>query len=175
MKGYKLLAIFQLLAVALYLIFGKEGAFDWRIALLILAMVNYIVYNEQRLKRMVRYYHLVHNREDGISMNSWKDIKIEGVNKIDKFVAEFDIWAIKKVPFAKFKVKIYEGCDGKYTGYTNIRIKNKIDGSPEGGIGFGLNVAEALQDTIKYFMEQINLIGGELTENDIEYSDPNDF
>jgi hypothetical protein len=69
-------------------------------------------------------------------MIDWKDIKIEGISKIDKCAAEFDVWAVGIVPYAKFKVKVFEGSDNKFTGYTNLRLKSLIDGSPEGGVGF---------------------------------------
>lgn len=106
---------------------------------------------------------------------SWKNIKIEGISKIDKLVAEFDIWAIPTVPNAKFKIKIFESQSGKYIGYTNLRVKSNFDGSPEGGIGYGKTIDEALVDTLKYFMELVKQKGIELNENDIEYSDPSDF
>jgi hypothetical protein len=108
-------------------------------------------------------------------MSNWRNIKIEGVTGICKCVAEFDVWAVQKAPYAKFKIKVFEDAEGKYIGYTNLRVKSLKDGSPEGGIGFGASVDEALGDTLQYFMNMINERPSELTEEDIKYSDPCDF
>lgn len=105
----------------------------------------------------------------------WKNIVIKGISRIDKCVAEFDVWAIPYVPYAKFKVKVFEDCNGKFTGYTDLRLKNTIDGSPEGGIGYGHTIDEALEDTLKYFMDLFKHYERELLEEDFEYSNPSDF
>ncbi len=105
----------------------------------------------------------------------WEDIRIEGISKIDRCVAEFDVWAIPTVPYAKFKVKVFMNVQGNYTGYTDLTIKSPLDGSPEGGIGFGLSIDEALEDTLKYFMDLVQKRGGKLFEEDIEYVEPSDF
>ena len=108
-------------------------------------------------------------------MNKWKDVKLGGVSKIDRLAAEFDVWSIEKLPYAKFKVKIFEDISGKYTGYTDVRIKDPATGCPEGAVGWGETVAEALENTVKYFMNEIEKRGGVLTEDDIEYVEPSDF
>ena len=103
----------------------------------------------------------------------WKNLKIDGVARIDKCVAEFDVWELNLSPWGKFKVKIFEGSDGRYTGHTNLRLKSK-DGSPEGGVGFGSTVEEALNDTINYFLNMLRKHEN-LNENDFESADPYDF
>lgn len=106
----------------------------------------------------------------------WKNIEIKNVSAIEKTVAEFTIWMIGVLPYAKMKVKIYESKSGKYTGMTDLRIKRKFDGSPESAIGHGNSVEEALEDTIKYFNSMLKEDGLEqLTEGDIEYSEYSDF
>jgi hypothetical protein len=107
-------------------------------------------------------------------MSDWKDIKITGINKIDKIVAEFHVWAIDKVPNGKFKVKILETAKGGYIGLPNLAVKSIKDGTPDGMAGFGQSIEEALEDTIKYFLQTLE--GREdLTEDDFEWSDPDDF
>ncbi|EMT49946.1 hypothetical protein I532_24935 [Brevibacillus borstelensis AK1] len=107
-------------------------------------------------------------------MKDWKDIEITGINKIDKVVAEFQVWAIEKVPYGKFKIKILETAKGGYIGLPNLAVKNIRDGTPDGTSGFGGTIEEALEDTIKYFLQTLE--GREnLTENDFVWSDPHDF
>jgi hypothetical protein len=108
-------------------------------------------------------------------MKNWKDIKIDGISRIDKCTAEFDIWAIGKLPYAKCKVKVFEYSKGGFIGYTNIRIKSVIDGSPEGAVGSGDTIEEALENTLIDLIGKIKEKGDELKEEDIEYSDPSDF
>lgn len=88
-------------------------------------------------------------------------------------VAEFDVMELIKTPWAKFKVKIYEGQDGKFTGYTNLRIKDET-GVAYGGVGFGNTIDEALEDTINYFLKMLEEKDG-WTEADFECADPFDF
>ncbi|MCM0649722.1 hypothetical protein NBE98_15255 [Clostridium swellfunianum] len=60
-----------------------------------------------------------------------------------------------------------------------MQIKNHEDGSLDGTAGFGNSPDEALEDTLKYFMELINdyeqLYKRELNEEDVEWSAFEDF
>jgi hypothetical protein len=106
-------------------------------------------------------------------MVKWQDLKIEGIANIEKCVAEFDVGELKKTPWAKFKVKIYESQDGRLTGYTNLRIKDE-SGDFSGGVGYGNTVEETLEDTILYFLKVLN--GKEIwSEEDFQATDPYDF
>ncbi|MEG0772703.1 hypothetical protein [Clostridium sp.] len=61
----------------------------------------------------------------------------------------------------------------------NIRIKNHKDGSIDGTTGLGSSPDEALEDTLKYFMELINdyeqLYKRELNEQDVLWTSFEDF
>lgn len=59
-------------------------------------------------------------------MDDWRNIRIEGVAKIEKRVAEFQVWELNKTPYAKFKVKIIEWQDNQFTGFTNIGVRYQI-------------------------------------------------
>lgn len=107
-------------------------------------------------------------------MKDWKEIKVAGINKIDKVVAEFEVWATEKVPYGKFKIKILETTNGGYIGLPNLAVKNISDGTPEGTSGFGRTIEEALEDTIKYFLQTLEG-RTDLAEDDFEWSDPHDF
>ncbi|ERI10629.1 hypothetical protein HMPREF0083_01274 [Aneurinibacillus aneurinilyticus ATCC 12856] len=110
----------------------------------------------------------------GGKMSDWKNIKIDGIARIEKCVGEFQIWELRKTPYGKFKVKIFERIDGSFAGFTNIRLKSIEDGSPESGVGFGISISEALEDTLNNFMEMLNQ-RKELSEDDFEWSHPDDF
>jgi len=101
---------------------------------------------------------------------SWRDIKIENIDAIEKCVAEFEITALRFfeelyedeiIHYGAFKVKIYErqnmhsSSQGSgFTGFTNLRIKSP-DGGYEGGIGFGATIEESLEETIRNFMSNL--------------------
>lgn len=109
-------------------------------------------------------------------MSRWKDIEIDGISNIERCVAEFNIWAIGIIPSGKFKVKIFEDQKERYTGYTNLAILN--NGSPDYCSGSGKSIEEALEDTVQYFMNQIieqQKLLGELTDENFEWTDPDDF
>ena len=64
----------------------------------------------------------------------WHDLKLEHVGRIEKTVAEFTVWMITVLPYAKMKVKIYEDDHGNYKGRTDLQIKRKFDGCPESAL-----------------------------------------
>lgn len=106
----------------------------------------------------------------------WKNINVDQVGNIEKMVGEFLIWMPELLPYAKMKIKIYENRDGKYTGYTDVRILRVYDKTPEGAVGFGNSVEVALEQTLKNFVEIAMLdYSGKLEDKDIEYSDWSDF
>ena len=86
-------------------------------------------------------------------MDNWKKIKILGVAKIEKCVAEFDIHELEVTPWGKYKIKIYEDQSGKFTGYTNLMITTSY--GADCGVGHGDTIDAALEDTIHNFMEMI--------------------
>lgn len=113
-------------------------------------------------------------------MLDWKDIRIEGIESIDKCVAEFDISALNflgelyegdYIPYGLFKVKIYESqTSSGFSGFTNLRLKTP-EGGYEGGYGFGHSLEGALEDTVRNFMANLieykRLKRSGLCENDL--------
>ena len=79
------------------------------------------------------------------------------------------------------KIKIYEDQDKTYTGITDVRVRRKFDGEFEGGVGYGKSIEEALEDTIGWFLQVVDMdypiadYPDGLTENDIEYVGYSDF
>lgn len=109
----------------------------------------------------------------GKLMIRWQDLKISGIARIEKCVAEFDIMELNYTPYSKFKIKIFEDSKGGFTGYTNLRIKDNI-GDSSGGVGHGNTIDEALEDTILYFLKMLSEKQN-WVEEDFECSDPFDF
>lgn len=107
-------------------------------------------------------------------MVEWKNIKISGIARIEKCVGEFQVWELEKTPYGKFKVKIFERIDGSFAGFTNIRVRNIEDGTPESGVGYGRSIDEALEDTLKNFIELLS-VRDDFTEDDFEWAHPDDF
>ena len=106
-------------------------------------------------------------------MEDWKNIKINGIAKIERLVDEFEVWELNKIPYGKFKVKVFESIDGKFTGRTNLMVIDKTN-SFCAGVGYGNTVSEALRDTIRYFYSLIEEVDN-LTEKCFEYVDVMDF
>ena len=106
-------------------------------------------------------------------MVDWKNININNIAGIERLVDEFEVWEFYKIPYGKFKIKIYETADGKFTGRTNLRVIDKTN-SFCAGIGEGNTVSETLKDTIRYFYSLIDEVD-DLTEESFEYVDPMDF
>lgn len=111
----------------------------------------------------------------------WHDLKISKVEKIEKCVAEYQIWMHTILPYGKLKIKIYEDPNRVYTGFTDVCIRRKFDGTFEGGVGWGKSIEDALEDTIKGFIAIVNEDYPEdkyphgLSEEDIQYTECSDF
>lgn len=111
-------------------------------------------------------------------MKEWKQIKINGIVAIEYCVAEFNIIELEYTPWRKFRVKIFEDAQGRFTGYTNLMLKDETEEkTPYPGIGHGNTISDALEDTINNFMEMIKRRSDKdrLKESDFESVDPYDF
>jgi len=106
----------------------------------------------------------------------WKDINNDFVGNIEKLSAEFQVWMVNVLPYAKMKVRVYENQYGKYVGYSDVRIIRKFDNTPEGAVGYGDSVDIALENTINCFVQIVKEdYPNGLVENDIEYAEWSDF
>jgi hypothetical protein len=110
----------------------------------------------------------------------WRNIRINGVGRIEKCVGEFKIW-IPILPYAKMKVKVYQREANKFIGRNDILLKRRFDGSFEGAIGYGSTVDEALEDVLCYFMKMVekdypeSLYPHGIQEDEIQYAEASDF
>lgn len=99
--------------------------------------------------------------------------KYQGIAKIEKLVAEYNIWELHIVPYAKFKIKIYESQEHTYSGYTNIHIADEA-GDFCCATGFGKTQEEALESTISDFFK-LTARKRVWEEQDFRYADCHDF
>lgn len=105
----------------------------------------------------------------------WKEIKNSEIAGIEKFVAEFNICELKRTPYGKFKIKIFEDRGGNFDGYTNIKIYDGFD-DYYCAVGSGKTVEEALENTINNFLELVSIKDDkEWVEEDFECADSFDF
>lgn len=93
------------------------------------------------------------------------------LSKIEKVVAEYNIYGIEAVPYEFIKVKIYKNREEKLTGYTNIMCKDRLE-DYVCGVGYGSDEIETLSDTINNFL---SLLRDNCTENDFIHMDSYDF
>lgn len=111
-------------------------------------------------------------------MEEWKKIKIDDVVAIEKSVAEFNVIELKYTPWRKFKVKIFEDVQGKFTGYTNLMLRDRMESNTSYcGVGHGNTMSEALEETVNNFMKMVKERAKEkaLDDSDFEVSDAYDF
>ena len=112
-------------------------------------------------------------RKKGDYSLSWRDIKIDHIDYVEKCVAEFEITALRffkkvyegdTIHYGAFKVKVYQNQNiqlrpyesTEFTGVTNLRLKDSMGlGGYEGGIGFGDTVEQALEDTVRNFFGNV--------------------
>ena len=106
-------------------------------------------------------------------MEEWKKIKINGIVKIERLIDEFEIWEYNKIPYGKFKVRVYEAPDGCFIGRTNLMVVDKTNDFCA-GVGHGETVCEALYDTIRYFYSLIDEVD-DLSPKCFKYVDTVDF
>lgn len=103
----------------------------------------------------------------------WKTLQISGVAKIEKCVGEYNIWELNKSPYGKFKVKVFESADGKFTGYSNLQVVDST-GSFYCAVGRGMSISKALEDTVHQFFEMVS-IKEVWEEKDFQCSDSFDY
>lgn len=83
----------------------------------------------------------------------WKQLDIPGVDSIRRKAAEFDVWSPLIFLHAKMKVIIYEDQQGKFTGYTDIRLIRRSDDRAQQAVSAGDTIEEALYNTVSAFVE----------------------
>ena len=100
-------------------------------------------------------------------------LPLQGIAKIEKLVGEYNVWELNKIPYGKFKIKIFVDSDNLYSGYTNIHIMDEL-GDFYCEVGYGKTEVQALEDTISTFFKMVSRKEA-WEESDFQYADPYDF
>lgn len=108
-------------------------------------------------------------------MDDWKQIEFCFFSKIEKCVAEFHIIdGLQKTPYGKFKVKIFEGVNGEYSGVTDIAVRDIEGGNLRNGSGRGSSVADTLEKTLISFSALLSE-RKEWKDSDFDWLQPEEF
>ena len=96
---------------------------------------------------------------------NWKDIKIEGIVRIDKLVEEYDI----SLFHAHARFRVYEKPDGQYYALSSIRIKDKKTGDFIMPTADGDTSEEALKNAVLRGIDMVLELNEELSLSDNNY------
>lgn len=101
----------------------------------------------------------------------------DGIRRVDRIVAEFDVWVDDSFPFAKFKVKVLDRGLGDLAAFANVAIRDRTTGTPDFIAGLGSTIEEATDDLFVRFVAGVreNTPPTGLTEADFAWSAPEDF
>lgn len=109
---------------------------------------------------------------------SWQNMKYGDSITVGKLIAEFRLKSLHIFPYTKCKLRIWEE-SGSFYGYLNIAIRDHTNSTIDGVAGFGSTAEKAFNGTIRANIELIlqyeEKLGRPLTDEDYEYSDPQDF
>lgn len=83
----------------------------------------------------------------------WREIRIDGVARIDRVVGIFEITLAGKLPFVSFKIKVTEGAQGDFVAISNVWVKDQ-DGFAHGEAGLGPSLEKALEDCLTRFLAE---------------------
>jgi hypothetical protein len=102
----------------------------------------------------------------------WRNANLHGAARIARVCGLYEV-TDTRVPGTRFKVKILERAEGDFIALLNVCLKDR-HGSPDGMAGLGGTEIEALEDALKWFMQDLAQ-RKTLNNDDFEWSDPLDF
>lgn len=77
---------------------------------------------------------------------------IPGIVRIDKVVAEFDVWLDADLfPVPKMRVTVLQRSND-FAAFSNLSRRDRLTGAPEGVAGLGSTTDEALADLLERFV-----------------------
>ncbi|WP_157606213.1 hypothetical protein [Schlesneria paludicola] len=103
---------------------------------------------------------------------------MDGIARITRIVALLDIWVDGQLfPFPKMKVKVVEESEGSYLSLMNVHRRDRFSGETDYLSGFSNTIDGAVADLLTSFVSGVreHMPEGGLTENDFEWSAPEDF
>ena len=102
---------------------------------------------------------------------------MDGIRRIDRVVAELDVWLDHSFPFARIKVKVIERGRDDFLAVANVSVRNLTSREREYISGLAGTSDDAVRDLLTRFVAGVrdNTPAGGLSEADFEWSAPEDF
>ena len=97
--------------------------------------------------------------------------------RIDKVVANYEVWLDDDFPFAKMKVKVLQRADDDFLAVSNLNVRNSLTRDIEFIAGLGTTPDIALTDLLHRFCDLVReqLSHGPLGEEDFVWSASEEF
>jgi hypothetical protein len=104
------------------------------------------------------------------------EVYMDGVIRIDKVVAMWEVWLDATFPFPKIKVNVLERSHGDFIAVPNLARRNATSGEAEFISGLRGNVEEAVSDLLLGIVSEVRerSPSSGLTAADFEWSAPED-
>lgn len=84
-------------------------------------------------------------------------LEIDGMKvRIDKVVANYEMWTMGKLPIPIVTIKVIARAVGDFHAVPNVAVKSPKSGQCEYTSGIGLSVSEALQDAVRQFWREVD-------------------
>jgi hypothetical protein len=80
---------------------------------------------------------------------------MDGVIRIDKVVAMWEVWFDATFPFVIMKVKVLERSNGDFLAVPNLALRNATSGEPDYTSGLGNSVEEAVNDLLTRIVSDV--------------------
>src|SRR5450432_2986967 len=106
-------------------------------------------------------------------MKQWQEMKFEGIARIERVTLRSHATVIGRFPGPSVAVTVVEEANGTYRGMTDTAALDTETGDPLWVEGRGATALEALETTVRLFMESTH--GRRLTHEDVAWKDPRGF
>lgn len=102
---------------------------------------------------------------------------MDGIIRIDKVVASYEVWLDAAFPFAKMKVKVLQRGTEDFAAFPNLARRDPISRNPDYTCGLGGTADAALNDLLTRFVAEVreHLPSNGYTPDDFEWSAHEDF
>ena len=102
---------------------------------------------------------------------------MDGIARIERVVANFQVWLDGTFPIAKMKVKVTQSGTGDHLAFANVAVIGLESKQPEWIAGLGDTIDEAVTDLLARFVQlaRENTPPGGLQESDLHWSAHEDF
>jgi len=107
------------------------------------------------------------------SSKNWRNINLFGATEIARVCGVYEITEMQYIPGTKFKIKVLERAKEDFIAIPNVSFRIS-DNTVDGMAGLGRTEEEALEDALRWFMEEL-MKRTDWSPNDFEWDDPIEF